>query len=247
MPSPAVSRMGRPRTVRNTSIANANPTITSADATHDNPHTLSREWSVLETTLLEGQEHPLRRVNSAASLVQEDTRSSDDVFRRWSRAASCSGRQQDRDAFRVEGYFAQSAGPLPESVITREPLSAPVPIAADFGESDASDTEIESPSISELETHPPRFSFLPSLTTFQRDILKCSIAYFIGSLFTFNPYLSSLISDISTSVPCHPVHRSHNQPLSLVPVGVPQGPSPTGHMVATGTPRCRVVTDNFVL
>lgn len=43
-----------------------------------------------------------------------------------------------------------------------------------------------------------------------RNILKCSIAYFIGALFTFSPLLSQFISDLDTS-----------------------GPSASGHMVAT--------------
>ncbi|KAF8320692.1 hypothetical protein DL93DRAFT_2052449 [Clavulina sp. PMI_390] len=60
------------------------------------------------------------------------------------------------------------------------------------------------------------FMRVPQLTTFQRDIVKCAIAYLIGSLFTFNPYLSKLVSDI---VPSH----------------ASEGPSPTGHMVATVT------------
>jgi hypothetical protein len=62
------------------------------------------------------------------------------------------------------------------------------------------------------------FLRLPTLTTLQKNVLKCSIAYFIGSLFTFVPALSDLISDI-------------------VPIGGPNngGPSPSGHMVATIT------------
>jgi hypothetical protein len=52
---------------------------------------------------------------------------------------------------------------------------------------------------------------IPTLTPLHRNILKCGIAYFIGSLFTFNPYLSGLISDITSA----------------------SGPSPSGHMVAT--------------
>ncbi|KJA19958.1 hypothetical protein HYPSUDRAFT_1093990 [Hypholoma sublateritium FD-334 SS-4] len=43
-----------------------------------------------------------------------------------------------------------------------------------------------------------------------RNILKCSIAYFIAALFTFSPLLSQFISDLDTS-----------------------GPSASGHMVAT--------------
>jgi hypothetical protein len=58
---------------------------------------------------------------------------------------------------------------------------------------------------------PPTKSILklPQLTTLQRNILKCSVAYFIGSLFTFVPYLSGFLSDI-------------------VPFGSNEGPSPTG-------------------
>ena len=56
---------------------------------------------------------------------------------------------------------------------------------------------------------------LPTLTTVQRNILKCSVAYFIGSLFTFSPYLSGFIADITGDDPGERV------------------PSPSGHMVAT--------------
>jgi len=57
---------------------------------------------------------------------------------------------------------------------------------------------------------PPRKTVLgfPILTTLQRNVLKCAIAYLIGSLFTFIPALSRLIA----------------------PTG---GPSLQGHLVAT--------------
>ncbi|THH31394.1 hypothetical protein EUX98_g2773 [Antrodiella citrinella] len=58
---------------------------------------------------------------------------------------------------------------------------------------------------------------LPSLTPLQRNILKCSVAYFIGSLFTFSPYLSGFISDLT----------------SYGPSDRERAPSPSGHMVAT--------------
>jgi len=48
-----------------------------------------------------------------------------------------------------------------------------------------------------------------SLSTVYRNILKCAIAYFIASLFTFSPFLSRIISDMNSS------------------------PSSSGHMVAT--------------
>lgn len=46
-----------------------------------------------------------------------------------------------------------------------------------------------------------------------RNVLKCAIAYFIGSLFTFSPYFSRLLVDVT----------SGSSPI----------PSPSGHMVAT--------------
>ncbi|CDO69695.1 hypothetical protein BN946_scf184851.g83 [Trametes cinnabarina] len=56
---------------------------------------------------------------------------------------------------------------------------------------------------------------IPPLSPVQRNILKCTIAYFIGSLFTFSPYLSGFISDITSNGPGE------------------RAPSPSGHMVAT--------------
>ena len=57
---------------------------------------------------------------------------------------------------------------------------------------------------------------LPTLSNLNRSIAKCVIAYFIASLFTFTPYLASLISDIT----------SENEPGK-------NAPSAAGHMVAT--------------
>ncbi|EGO00416.1 hypothetical protein SERLA73DRAFT_52646 [Serpula lacrymans var. lacrymans S7.3] len=58
-------------------------------------------------------------------------------------------------------------------------------------------------------------SHLPVFPPLYRNVLKCSIAYFLASLFTFSPYLSSFISDITSQGPGQ------------------RGPSPSGHMVAT--------------
>lgn len=55
---------------------------------------------------------------------------------------------------------------------------------------------------------------LPSLTPLQRKILKCAVAYFIGSLFTFNSTLSNVIT-------------------SVISTGDESAPSQSGHMVAT--------------
>ncbi|KAG8970045.1 hypothetical protein FRC03_011844 [Tulasnella sp. 419] len=85
-----------------------------------------------------------------------------------------------------------------------------------------SDDESESGSESSSLTQGGKLDFrsqrrglsLPSLSPFHKNILKCSIGYFIGSLFTFVPFLSSILSDI-------------------VPGGGLGGPSPSAHMVAT--------------
>ncbi|KAF7315965.1 ArAE-2 domain-containing protein [Mycena indigotica] len=59
------------------------------------------------------------------------------------------------------------------------------------------------------------FQRLPTIPIVYQNILKCAIAYLIASLFTFNPYLSSFISDLTTYG-----DRERR-------------PSPSGHMVAT--------------
>ncbi|ESK83383.1 hypothetical protein Moror_15634 [Moniliophthora roreri MCA 2997] len=86
-----------------------------------------------------------------------------------------------------------------------------------------SDTDTESthstsslPRVQEPEEpkwySPRRLTQIPVL---YRNILKCSIAYFIASLFTYSPYLSGFMSD-------------------LIPYGTGGGkPLPSGHMVAT--------------
>ncbi|CAE6428559.1 unnamed protein product [Rhizoctonia solani] len=73
-------------------------------------------------------------------------------------------------------------------------------------ESDSTNDQLSIPITSRI--------WLPALSPVQKKVLKCSIAYTIGCLFTFVPALSNLLTDI-------------------VPLGTQQGPSPTGHMVAT--------------
>ncbi|KAJ3537568.1 hypothetical protein NM688_g6665 [Phlebia brevispora] len=60
-----------------------------------------------------------------------------------------------------------------------------------------------------------RWFQMPTIPLLYKNILKCSIAYFIGSLFTFSPYLSGFISDLTGYGPGE------------------RTPSPSGHMVAT--------------
>ncbi|CCM03886.1 uncharacterized protein FIBRA_06037 [Fibroporia radiculosa] len=79
----------------------------------------------------------------------------------------------------------------------------------------SSDTRTpNTPPKTATEPRKSRLSFL-ALSPLHRNILKCAVAYFIASLFTFSPYLSGLISDMTN-------YGSGESP-----------PSPSGHMVAT--------------
>ncbi|KAG8906930.1 hypothetical protein FRB99_005704 [Tulasnella sp. 403] len=92
-----------------------------------------------------------------------------------------------------------------------------------ISEDSDTDEDTDTASISTVRPDRPRLKLgfcsrlalrLPSLTPLQRNILKCTIAYFIGSLFTYWPLLSDFLTD-------------------FVPLNSTEGPSPTGHMVAT--------------
>lgn len=77
----------------------------------------------------------------------------------------------------------------------------------------------DSSSATSVPTSPSRHWFpplqVPTIPVLWKNILKCAVAYLIASLFTFSPYLSGFLSDISTP-------------------GAGNGlPSPTGHMIAT--------------
>jgi hypothetical protein len=60
-----------------------------------------------------------------------------------------------------------------------------------------------------------RLAHLPTPSTLHCNILKCSLAYFLGSLFTYYPPLSRFISDLTQDSPGE------------------KYPSAMGHMVAT--------------
>jgi len=89
---------------------------------------------------------------------------------------------------------------------------------SDSSDSDGEASEEPSPRPSTTVNPTKRkwvFSRLPTLTVLQRNVLKCSLAYFLASLFTLIPYLSSLIADISS------FGHGHGKP------------SPSAHMIAT--------------
>ncbi len=107
-----------------------------------------------------------------------------------------------------------SAGTLPNG--------APqyLPSYTDSSEDSDTDRSLRDTSQSHPESHRTwrffeKLPTIPTLSPVYRNILKCCIAYFIGSLFTFSPYLSGFIADITGDDPGDRV------------------PSPSGHMVAT--------------
>ncbi|KAG2015556.1 hypothetical protein CC2G_008817 [Coprinopsis cinerea AmutBmut pab1-1] len=59
------------------------------------------------------------------------------------------------------------------------------------------------------------FAWIPELSVAHKNVLKCAIAYFVASLFTFSPLLSGLFSDLISYGP-----GKHT-------------PLPSGHMIAT--------------
>jgi hypothetical protein len=91
------------------------------------------------------------------------------------------------------------------------------PTVEDYDEDDDTSTSSHRTIVPSGDPRRSWFSLrnLPTLTLVQRNVLKCSVAYFIASLFTFSPVLSHFIGD-----------------LTSYGAGA-KGPSPSAHMVAT--------------
>ena len=99
--------------------------------------------------------------------------------------------------------------------ITGEPLRhLPVTDDYDSDNSDQSSDAHASQQAQERTTRRFAWLSLPPLPRLYKNVLKCALAYLIASLFTFVPYLSGFLADVPT-------------------VGKGEGPSPSGHMVAT--------------
>jgi hypothetical protein len=106
-----------------------------------------------------------------------------------------------------------SESPTPEQINPKLPED----LFTDY-DSDTSDTSVDStPALPLKADTVPWFSSkrLHNLPILYRNILKCAVAYFLASLFTFSPYLSGFLSDITSYGPGE------------------RRPSPSGHMVAT--------------
>ncbi|KAJ3749643.1 Fusaric acid resistance protein-like-domain-containing protein [Lentinula detonsa] len=85
----------------------------------------------------------------------------------------------------------------------------------------SSDSEDSSSHVSAVHQDEPQTKWhslrerIPTIPVLYRNIFKCAVAYFIASLFTFNPYLSGFMSDLVS------YGSGERRPL------------PSGHMVAT--------------
>ena len=140
--------------------------------------------------------------------------------------SSIDSRPNFDDNIPVHEHVASSPGLSPRTRLSSsfhtqysaEPASydAPFPIHPITTEPDSLSSSAASLDVPSRPTQ----SYLPfwplTFTNTHRNILKCAIAYFVASLFTFSPHLSRFISDLSSYGP--------NDPTT---------PSPSGHMVAT--------------
>ncbi|TDL21690.1 hypothetical protein BD410DRAFT_789429 [Rickenella mellea] len=106
--------------------------------------------------------------------------------------------------------------PRPESP---ETLHEPTIASKDYDSDDSDDSdssgEIARRVLENTKTGSRLTSGIPTIPVLWRNILKCAVAYFLASLFTFSPFLSGLISDIASNGTGD------------------RRPSPAGHMVAT--------------
>jgi hypothetical protein len=112
----------------------------------------------------------------------------------------------ESDSVLIDPFLEQpppaSAYPATESVLPNAPNNITEPIT----------TPMHTLTPIKMSFYSWRFPHIPVL---YRNIVKCAVAYFIASLFTFSPYLSGFISDITS-------YGSGER-----------RPSPSGHLVAT--------------
>lgn len=122
---------------------------------------------------------------------------------------------------RTPRHTRSTEEPLWKSSIAPSPISLPQGLArrTDLMD-DTSDAVPENSAISLTRTATADHSRcqlirLPPIPLLWKNILKCSVAYFLASLFTFHPYLSHFFDDMTS-------------------YGTGEcGPSPSGHMIAT--------------
>ena len=118
------------------------------------------------------------------------------------------------DHHRLSADYERSLRPLSRRSKSVKSLSS----ASSDTSSDSDDSQPPTPPVSQnkfVSTYKRLRDEIPPLSTLQRNMLKCAIAYFLASLFTFVPFLSDFISDIGS------FGKGGNDP------------SPSAHMIAT--------------
>ncbi|KAL1743411.1 Fusaric acid resistance protein-like-domain-containing protein [Schizophyllum fasciatum] len=154
----------------------------------------------------------------ASGIQESGSPNLDNVYASGSRVQSPIG-----DDFDFH-YVAHSG---PPSTIARRRKSYHDPDAAAASSSDEYETDSETDSDetrADTARPPPppdgistkikrQWDKIPAVPLLYRNIFKCALAYLLGSLFTFVPFLSGLIADVKG--------------------GPERRPSPSGHMVAT--------------
>ncbi|EMD33734.1 hypothetical protein CERSUDRAFT_87077 [Gelatoporia subvermispora B] len=173
-----------------------------------------REWSVFGQ-LMDDEERP--RVARTGGTLHGGRRRQNGA----SRPSDTHTSHQTRPSFVGDEPLPESQASSPvtdrhmESIIPSSyDVDSPSERSSSSDESEDRDRRTPQGSPNKLPSG-PSFLRLPTLPVVWRNILKCSVAYFIGSLFTFSPYLSGFIAGVTG-----------NGFGSNVP-------SPSGHMVAT--------------
>lgn len=126
----------------------------------------------------------------------------------------------------IDPFHSVPQSPTHRPLVDRPLVDEPFEFGPASGHSSESEDEPHEDEISSVGSSatvipPPApshrfFPFkVPTIPVSRKNVLKCAVAYFLASLFTFSPYLSGFLSDISTSEPGNAV------------------PSPTGHMMAS--------------
>ncbi|KAI0708907.1 Fusaric acid resistance protein-like-domain-containing protein [Cerioporus squamosus] len=216
--SPLPSNVSRPSFQRSASTMTASQTPQTRDRlsrVHELASSFARgsrhvrspehEWTVFGQLMAEedafrnvasprspAAHHSTPRYSSPRPLTETTTSSYFD------RSASAHG---VHDPFETEHtHSIHDPGPRASS-----PMDYTSTTHGDYSDSESDASSASRPRSPSRFLEPPRKWYTlpkpPALTTVQRNILKCAIAYFIGSLFTFSPYLSGFIADITGDDP----------------------------------------------
>lgn len=167
---------------------------------------LNREWSLFEQVMQnEGQ----LRAREGSSLQRRPSRNTMFVPAGQTLETIASGSSTPGSFQSPEGQ-ALSA-PSYESTPAERAMS-PEDNASEYDSDDSQDSTHSNARNTDIPAKSPRWLQLPTITPLHKNILKCAVAYFLGSLFTYNSTLSQLVTSWTT-----------NDGL----------PSQSGHMVAT--------------